>query len=233
MSGRPLIGVTKPTRGDNLAFLCICFGVWLAGGRPVRLTAHAPRTQERIAGLVLGGGADLFPGLYSIAPQTGYAYDRLRDDMEIEWARRALAERVPVLGICRGAQLMNVIAGGTLHLEVRKAYKDIDYPSTVLGHIFYRKTVMLAPGSQLARAIGASSARVNSIHKQAIDRVGDGLAVTAVERNGVVQAIEGAGARFYLGVQFHPEFLLHRRKFRGVFRRFVQAARKGAVQFAG
>ena len=225
MTARPLIGITKPSTGDNLAFLCICLGVWLAGGRPVRLTASAPHAQDRIAGLVLGGGADVFPGLYDTAPKRGYAYDRTRDEMEIEWARRAEAENIPVLGICRGAQLLNVIAGGTLHLEVRKAYKDIDYPSTTLGHIFYRKTVLIAPGSRLARAIRADRTRVNSIHKQAIDDVGDGLAVTAQERNGVVQAIEGAGPRFTLGVQFHPEFLLHRAAFRRIFRDFVDAAR--------
>lgn len=232
MAGRPLIGVTKPTRGDNLAYLCIWLAVWLAGGRPVRLTARRPRPERALHGLVLGGGADVFPGLYDSAPKRGYAYDRQRDAMEIDWARRAQAASLPVLGICRGAQLMNVMKGGTLHLEVREAFDDIDYPSTTLGHIFYRKTILIAPGSRLERALGARIARVNSIHKQAIDEVGPGLAITAQERNGVIQAIEDVSRRFWLGVQFHPEFLLYRRAFRGIFERFVDAARDVAAPVA-
>jgi putative glutamine amidotransferase len=228
---RPTIGVTKPARGDNLAFLCICIAVWLSGGRPLRLTARQPRSGRKLAGLILGGGADVFPGLYAFAPKRGYRYDRTRDEMEIEWARRARDSKIPVLGICRGAQLMNVISDGTLHLEVSDAY-EVDYPSTVLGHILYRKTILIEQGSHLARAIGAATARVNSMHKQAIDRLGADLIVTARERNGVVQAIEDASRRFYLGVQFHPEFLIYRARFRRIFQRFIEAAREAPTAIA-
>lgn len=225
MSERPLIGITKPTRGDNLAFWCICAGVWLAGGQPLRLTAEAPRHKRVIDGLVLGGGTDVFPGLYATRPKRSYLYDRKRDEMEIAWARRAKEVKIPVMGICRGAQLMNVINGGTLHLEVKKAFRDVDYPSTLPGHILYRKLVELAPDSHIRRAIGMDCVGVNSMHKQAIDKVGDGLVVTAWERNGVVQAIEDPRRHFYLGVQFHPEFLLHRKHFRRIFQVFIDAVR--------
>ncbi len=225
MSDRPLIGITKPTRGDNFAFLCICAAVWLAGGSPLRITAEQPRLKRNIDGLILGGGSDVFPGLYAFKPKRGYRYDRARDEMEIAWARRAREAKIPVLGICRGAQLMNVINDGTLHLEVGEAYEDVDYPSTLLGHIFYRKFIAIAPGSHLETAIGNGEAFVNSMHKQAIDQVGEGLVVTAREKNGVVQAIENPARRYYLGVQFHPEFLIHRARFRGIFRQFVEAAR--------
>ncbi|MBA4800308.1 MULTISPECIES: gamma-glutamyl-gamma-aminobutyrate hydrolase family protein [Euryhalocaulis] len=223
LSDRPLIGVTKPSRADNLAYACIWAGVWLAGGRPVRLTASKPRRKCALRGLVLGGGTDVFPGLYDAKPRAGYAYDRKRDEMEIEWAERAERANIPVLAICRGAQMMNVMRGGTLFADVAKSFKDVDYPSTFLGHVFYRKTILIEDQTLLHDVLGDED-RVNSMHKQAIADLGNGLEATARERNGVIQCIEDRERNFYMGVQFHPEFLLHRSRFRGIFNALVTAA---------
>ncbi|MCK5749059.1 MAG: gamma-glutamyl-gamma-aminobutyrate hydrolase family protein, partial [Oricola sp.] len=184
-----------------------------------------PHTDKWISGLVLGGGSDVYPELYDGQPHPQGQYDRERDRMEKFWAQRARDERLPVLGICRGAQLLNVVNGGTLHANIADVYKDIDYPSTLPGHVFYRKTIHIQRGTLLRRIIGAGTRKVNSIHKQAVAKVGEGLVVTARETNGLVQAIEDPGSDFYLGVQFHPEFLTYRKGDQRIFKALVKAAR--------
>lgn len=226
MTGKPVIGVTKPTHGDHFAYAAIWIAVRLAGGEPLRLTARRPHTDKWISGLVLGGGSDVYPELYEGQPHPQGQYDRERDRMEKFWAQRARDERLPVLGICRGAQLLNVVNGGTLHADISDVYKDADYPSTLPGHMFYRKTIEIRRGSLLRRIVGAGKRDVNSIHKQAVAELGEGLVATAHEPNGLVQAIEDPASDFYLGVQFHPEFLTYRKGDRRIFEALVEAARQ-------
>ncbi len=224
MTEKPVIGITKPTRGDNLAYAAIWLAVRRAGGEPLRLTAIRPHTDKWISGLVLGGGSDVFPELYDGQPHPSAQYDRERDRMEKFWAQRARDERLPVLGICRGAQLLNVVNGGTLHANIAEVYKDVVYPSTLPGHMFYRKMIEIASGSLLGRIIGEPTRKVNSIHKQAVDQVGERPAVPARANNGLIQAIEDPDCDYYLGVQFHPEFLLYRKGDQAIFDALVEAA---------
>lgn len=149
--------------------------------------------------------------------------DPERDALEIELLARALSEGTPVLGICRGAQLINVHLGGTLHRDVTSFYVETSNPWTVLP----RKRVQLEPGSLLARLLGRKRATVNSLHRQAVDRLGKGLIVAAHEANGVVQGIEHS-EHFLVGVQWHPEYLPQRPEQRRLFRKLVQAARDHA-----
>ena len=220
----PVIGITKPTHGDNAAFAAIWLAVRMSGGVPLKLTAKRPHTDRWISGLVLGGGSDVYPELYKGQPVKDRRYDRDRDEMEQYWARKARDERLPVLGICRGAQLLNVINGGTLHPDIVELFPDAGYPSSFRGHVFYRKEIEIEPGSLLGGIVGADEIEVNSIHRQAINELGEGLAATAKEKNGVVQAIEDQQSDFYLGVQFHPEFLIYRKSDRRIFRALVKAA---------
>lgn len=224
MAARPVIGVTQPSVGDALSFLAIALGVWLAGGRPIRL--HASGWEHaQIDGLVLGGGSDVFPGRFQTRPKAGYAYDHPREQMELALLERALAENLPILGICRGAQLMNVAAGGSLHMDVARRFHPTPYPTHWLRQLHFRKLVTLTPGARLHAILGRERLWVNSIHSQAVDRVGVGLTICAREANGVPQAIERSDRDFCIGVQFHPELLLHRRAFRRLFRGLVEAAR--------
>ncbi len=226
MTDKPVIGITKPTHGDFFAYGAIWLAVRRAGGEPLRLTARHPHTDKWISGLVLGGGADVYPELYEGQPNPQGNYDRDRDRMERFWAHRARDERLPVLGICRGAQLLNVVNGGTLHGDIGSAFPEMDYPSSLPGHIFYRKKIHIEDGSLLRRIIGDETRKVNSIHKQAVETVGEGLVVTAREDNGLIQAIEDQSCDFYLGVQFHPEFLTYRKGDMRIFEALVEAARE-------
>lgn len=226
MSDAPCIGVTKPEDGDHAAFAAMKLAVRIAGGRVLKLTSAMSWREQPVDGLLLGGGSDVFPEHYDQQAVEGATYDLGRDEMEMYWARKARDERIPVLGICRGAQLLNVANGGSLHQDVAEAFEDTDYPSSLLGHVFYRKSIEIRRASLLRDILETDEIRVNSIHKQAIHRPGDGLLVSARESNGLIQAIEDPERDFYLGIQFHPEFLIHRSVFRRIFERLVLNARR-------
>jgi putative glutamine amidotransferase len=171
------------------------------------LTDDPDEVLDRIDGLMLAGGADLDPAGYGARPHPetiGSVPDR--DVFEIALMRRALERDIPVLGICRGMQVMNVACGGTLHQHL----------PDVLGHEEHRRVlgsfdgadhdVRLAPDSLAARAAGEELHATKSHHHQGVDRVGDGLVVTGwATIDELPEAIELPGHHFALGVQWHPE----------------------------
>lgn len=228
--GRPIIGVTKPDEGDWMAYHAMRFAIWLAGGKATAITSKAPRDPHSVDGLLFGGGSDIFPNRYGGAPKTGHRYDLARDDMEASWAQAALEHDIPVLGVCRGMQMLNVLEGGTLYPDL--SHHEENYPTSFLRRIFYRKTVFLTPDGWLARLSGREQLAVNSIHTQAVKDLGAGFKVNGAEANGLIQAIEHETRSFCVGVQFHPEFLLHRAFARRIFKSLVAAARARRLGFA-
>ena len=165
------------------------------------LSRRAADYARALDGLVLQGGADISPLAYGEAPlQPEWAGDPLRDRYEIELVRAFSAARKPVLGICRGAQLINVALGGSLHQDV-PAHRSDDYD-------LHAHDVRLEPGSGLARLYGETGPRrVVSIHHQAIKRLGRALRVEArSEPDGLIEAIRGEGPSYVCAVQWHPEF---------------------------
>lgn len=178
-----------------------------AGARVVLLPpdedpAAAADIVARLDGLVTAGGPDVDPGRYGAerAPETGPAHPE-RDTWEIALTHEALRQRTPLLGICRGMQILNVALGGTLvqHLPGTPAHRG-----EVTG-VFGAHTIDPVPGTLLARVL-PDPLSVPTYHHQGIDRLGEGLAVSARAEDGTVEALELPGAdSFVLSVQWHPE----------------------------
>lgn len=169
----------------------------------------------------------VFPLVYVIrrllSLKHSVAKDPARDSLEISLVRDAVAERKPVLGICRGAQMLNAALGGSLHREIRGFYVETPYAKTILP----RKKIIVVPKTLLASVWPLGVYRVNSLHHQAVDRVAPDLRIAAREENGLVQAVEHLTLPFFLGVQWHPEYLPHVRSQQAIFHRLVDSAREG------
>ncbi len=223
MSARPRIAVTTSRRSSWRIFPLFALNIWLAGGVAVRWTTARPHQMANVDGLVIGGGDDISPDLYEGMLITSARLDPDRDAMERDLVSGAVALGKPVLGVCRGAQMINVALGGSLHQNAYGVYQT----SRRLWTVLPRKTVSVVVGSQLAQVAGAAPMRVNALHSQAVDRLGAGLSVAAHDEGGMVQAVEAVGGGFLLGVQWHPEHLIYAARHRRLFQALVDAARAG------
>ncbi|WP_161598399.1 gamma-glutamyl-gamma-aminobutyrate hydrolase family protein [Pseudodesulfovibrio senegalensis] len=168
----------------------------------------------------------IFVFRYLAARKGAPATSEARDALEVRLLQQALEKDLPILGICRGMQLVNVVCGGTLHQEIADVYEDARHPNTV----FPVKNVDTAQGSRLARITGRQTLRVNGMHHQAVDALGKGLEVVARDESDMVQALEGTEKRFVLGVQWHPEYMIQFRSQRRLFRALVAAAAESVQQ---
>ncbi len=187
---------------------------------------------DQLDGLVLQGGADLSPETYGEAPhQPEWAGDRVRDAYEMELVHEFIEARKPVLGICRGAQLINVAFGGTLYQDIATQLPEAQ-PHVEDAYDHHRHAVELAEGSLLEKLCKDSPGRnVISIHHQAVKELGRELAVEAWSaQDKIVEAIRWTGRGFVLGLQWHPEF--HRPgeadllNCNPILEEFLEAARK-------
>jgi putative glutamine amidotransferase len=219
VSRLPTIGITldsEPAGGyAKLPWYALrenyCECVARAGGLPLPLPHHPARAEDyldRIDGLIVTGGAfDVDPALFGAPSRhdTVTTKDR-RTGFELAVSRGALARDMPVLGICGGQQLLNVVLGGTLiqHIPdevVGALAHEQPNPRTEPGH-----SVAVTPGTLLHRIAGTSEMNVNSADHQAVLEVADGTIVNAVAPDGVIEGIEAPAHAFCLGVQWHPEY---------------------------
>jgi putative glutamine amidotransferase len=219
---RPVIAITGPERGAVGPRTCVALAVLLHGGRPLQVRPSHDHRGHRYHGVVITGGHDVEPVLYAAQPEVEPKYDRERDRLEAAVITDALARGLPLLGICRGAQLLNVCRGGTLFQELRSRRKKTSNRWTILP----LKTLRVEPGTMLAGLMNASETRINSLHNQGIDRLGEGLRVSGRDLDDIVQAVEDPDRAFLVGVQWHPEFLLYLRRQRRLFRDLLAAARQ-------
>jgi putative glutamine amidotransferase len=249
---RTTIGITGPDRGGLIAWLMTALAVKRCGAKPVRITATRPRDASTLDGVIIGGGTDVDPFHYGEEPQAEgnddgeqnsaldwlvglllglvrvlfarhslQDYDPDRDRMETHLIQHALYNKLPVLGICRGAQLMNVVLGGSLHQQITDFYTE---ETSNIRSVLPRKTVDVATPSLLQQVLQMNTCRVNALHDQSINKLGDDIQVSARESTGVIQAIERHGHPFFIGVQWHPEYMPQSATQQKLFRSLVASA---------
>lgn len=254
---RPLIGVTGPSRSSIPSWFFIRIMIWLAGGKCVHIRPDGPLPKKPLAGLVLGGGADidperykeklirtyqkasretkknwhffffifiwLFRKLFSLEFTT-QKEDKKRDELEFHILNQVIDHKLPVLGICRGAQVLNVHFGGSLHQDIEEFYTEHPYLNTILP----KSTILIDPQSKLHSILKKKYTRVNSLHHQSVKEIGKDLRIVAKEPNGIVEAIEHPDYPFLIGVQWHPEFLIPYKTQRRLFKELVKASQKSS-----
>jgi putative glutamine amidotransferase len=255
---KPLIGVTvseirakedaqrvphgEPTQTEMTLGLAYMRAVELAGGLPVALpplaTGNVDQLLDHLSGLLLTGGPDLDPSCYGAEPHAELGpIDSTVDIFEIALCRRADRRGLPILGICRGAQVLNVARQGTLHQHLPDLLDSaVGSGATAgrIGGVEHRQLepgdrttheVRVAPDSGLAQTTGGGPVNVNSFHHQAIDRLGLDLRAVAWATDGVIEAVEDDRRGFVLGVQWHAETLVGEADQLALFERLVTTAK--------
>lgn len=233
---RPIIGITPCSRVVDYVE-----SVKRAGGEPLVLdpAEDAGRALDRIDALLMTGGLDVDPLLYGETPHATTEIDAERDAFEIPLSRAAVTRDMPLFAICRGVQVLNVAAGGSLIQDIPSSVAtdvshSIDIPKNHVAH-----SVHVTPGSRLAAALGTATppgtCAVNSRHHQAVGRVAPSFIVSAVSPDGVVEGIERPESAFCVGVQWHPENFWQTGEFAGLFSALVEAAKvsRPAAQHRG
>lgn len=224
MGRRPRIGVTGNHRRWAPAWWCTSLALRLCGATPVRISTRHPWAGELPDALVIGGGNDISPEHYGGEVDAKVRLDPGRDELEIKWIRCALKNTIPMVGICRGAQLINVLLGGNLHGDIRPM-RNLTYNRPGL---LPTKQVRLEPESDLARIMGKTRLRVNSLHHQAVNVPGDGLRCVGQDLDNITQAVESTINCPVIGVQWHPEYLIYMPSHMAIFRWLVNNTREDA-----
>ncbi len=201
-----------------------------AGATPILLPSLLTEVASLLSlcdGILLPGGFDIEPELYgqeksALCKKT----ERTSDLFQLELLRSAYREGIPILGICKGCQLINVHFGGTLYQDLSLSGDKGTVHAQKQGDIPFSHTVTLQRGSKLQKVFGSSTLEVNSFHHQGIALLGKGLVATALCDDGFIEAIEQKGDVWCVGVQWHPEAMMMASKgMLPLFSAFVEASR--------
>jgi putative glutamine amidotransferase len=249
MSDRPVIGITTQTLHSIDGIPAALPESWvmnqryflaatIVGGVPWMIPlldddeATLREIYERLDGLLIPGGVDLDPATFGEPrhPKLG-AVDPARDRVELQLTRWAIEDRKPILGLCRGIQVINVSLGGTLYqdiaAQVPTAIKHDYFPTAGFERDHLAHEVELAPGSRIRKALERGRIQVNSMHHQGIKDLASALVPSAVAPDGLVEAVEHDSEHFMVGVQWHPEvFEMTDPHTRHLFHEFVAHARR-------
>lgn len=214
----PIIGIpcyaaeradtSRPLYGNNQSYVQ---AVLRAGGAPLLIppaeTSVYAAIAERLDGLLLSGGGDVDPRTYGEEPLPACGAPEIeRDGAEMFFTRWALERRVPLLGICRGIQILNVVRGGSLYQDIPSQYdKPLRHNCAGEQRNYIAHAIQIDPDSQFAAIVGQTTAGVNSFHHQAVKALGDGVRVVATAEDGIVEAAEMPDYPFVITVQWHPE----------------------------
>lgn len=218
----PVIGVAWP-KADYIASL-------EKAGAEVKVLEPErdalPGALDHCDGLLLTGGVDVDPKEYGEAPHPTVELDPTRDDYELALARIAIERDMPLLAICRGSQVLNVAAGGSLIQDLPSQHPGAIEHSITESKNAIAHDVHIEPGTCLSVLVGSPTVAVNSRHHQSVKDAAPGFVVAATSPDGVVEAIERTDAAFCVGVQWHPENFWATGQFTSLFDGLVDAAKK-------
>jgi putative glutamine amidotransferase len=234
MASRPHIGITAEFRREEREKSVIASAYYdavaAAGGLPLVLppvASEEPMDEllDALDGLLLTGGRDYDPAHFGGPPDDSIRpIHPRRQTFDLLLAKKAVTREIPTLGICAGAQLIAIVCGGDLEMDLpRDLPGTIDHGERAGRPVFH--DIDVSPGSLLAEAVGVRTMRVNSMHHQAVRDPGRGLRASGRSPDGVVEAIESDGP-FLLGVQWHPELLPSFEAHRRLFEALVSASRR-------
>lgn len=236
---RPIIGLTPSNYLDNSDTHTninndYVKAVLEAGGiplvMPITLDAEvAEGYLGAVDGLILTGGGDVLPSYYGEEPAKGLkSVCGDRDEYEMMLFKKAYGMNMPVMGICRGCQVINVALGGTLYQDIDSQLKDSNgHYQQGAGHELYH-SVSIGPDTALYDILNEKTIYVNSFHHQAINQLSGDLTVSAWAKDGIVEAVEASGKAFVMGVQWHPEEMISRHR---VFLRLFEALIAKGAEF--
>lgn len=214
------IGISGPSR-RRLTHRLISLGLRIHGARTLYIRPGTRVDVSLLDGLVFAGGTHVHPNRFNQEPEVSATYDEQRDATDWELLRGAEAFGLPVLGICRGAQLINIYRGGSLCQNVTPLRVNTRHRPLLLP----LQTVRVVKGTRVASVLLGPSIGANRIHSQAIKQLGRHLRVAAIDNDLFVQAIENTEGQWLMGVQWHPEYLLYHPLHRRLFGCLVDAAR--------
>jgi len=232
----PIIGITTAHRRDKDCFFCrrsYSSGIEQGGGIPFLLPSPGDEALikvyvELIDGLLLSGGGDIHPLYFGEEPHWKLGeVSPERDFFEVNLIRGILGTGKPVLGICRGIQVLNAALGGALYQDLQSQLPHSFQHRQEVPRSHPTHKIMVRENSRLARILGVTALRVNSLHHQAVKDAAPGLQPVAWAEDGVIEALEAPDHPFLLGVQWHPEALWETdQASAALFRAFVKAASK-------
>lgn len=219
---RLLILVTGPDRILKFGWWATRLQLWRVGLRGMYLSPKHETIPANVDGIIIGGGDDINPTHYGATGTAGAVYDERRDKLELEVINLALDTKLPILGICRGAQLINVACGGNLIEDLRPLRKKTPNRNS----LFPIKYANIVDQTKLSAVLGKLRIEINSLHNQAVSELGDGLVAVARDDDGFIQAIESTDEQFIIGVQWHPEYMPQRDTQTRLFRALADATQQ-------
>lgn len=236
---QPTIGITAGKDRSDTGIQKIClidkysYAISESGGIPFVIPPDIPTHSietiiSRVDGIMITGGGDIETKRFNGQDHPRvYGVDVDRDNLEIELVNAAEWSDKPLLGICRGIQIINVALGGDLYTDIQDQKTDSlkhdwfpDYPRNRLSH-----SVEITSGSLLNQILGISLTDVNSLHHQAIRNLSNKLSASAIATDGIIEAVEIRDHPFFLGVQWHPEWLFDLDTTKKLFKAFIQAVK--------
>lgn len=227
---RPVVVVSGPDKKLPFGWWACKYLLNKYQVRALYVTPNSPELPESIDGLVVSGGDDIEPRHYGFTGDAKGSYNPARDELEINIISQALLRGIPILGICRGAQLLNVVLGGKLYSDIRELRQRTPNRNTLfpVKWVDFEDASLLHTISCGNRKTDNARVRVNQLHHQAIKSLGKNLRAIGKDADGFIQAVHGESASGgeLIGVQWHPEYMPYLRYHSGVFRHFANTVKR-------